>query len=394
MNYRQLFLQHLAQTSDSPIALEIVKANGIHLYDVDNKKYIDAISGFSVANIGHSHPQVVQAVQQQASQYMHLIVYGEFIQHPQVAYATLLTQQLPQQLNSVYFTNSGAEAVEGALKLAKRVTNKTKIIACNNAYHGSTQGALSIMGSEYWRNAYRPLLPNVFHYDFNSEALLNAIDHQTACVVVEPVQAEAGVIKAQMQWLQQLQQKCKQYNALLIFDEIQSGFGRTGSLFAFKKYNITPDILLLGKALGGGMPLGAFIATNSLMNALTHNPVLGHITTFGGHPVSCAAGKAALQVLLQNNWLNEIADKEKILHQHLVHSKIKQVNIAGLWAAIELDSFTTCQRVAHHCIKNGVITDWFLFAQNCLRIAPPLCITTTELIELCNIVVKCIDEAA
>lgn len=392
MNPRQLFLQHIAQTSDAPLALEIIKAQGIYMYDADGKKYIDGISGFSVANIGHSHPKVVEAVQQQASQYMHLIVYGEFIEQPQVAYSKLLTDNLPTNLNCVYFTNSGAEAVEGAMKLAKRVTNKSKIICFNKSYHGSTQGALSLIGDEYWRTAFRPLLPNIFHYNYGSEEAINAIDKNTACVIVEPIQAEAGVVSPQKEWLQNLQKKCNENGALLIFDEIQTGFGRTGNLFAFQQFNVVPDILLLGKALGGGMPLGAFISSKKLMDTLSYNPVLGHITTFGGHPVSCAAGKAALDVLLENNWINEVKTKENILQQHLHHSKIKKVNTAGLWAAIEFDSFETCKAVAHNCIKNGLITDWFLFAQNCVRIAPPLITTVEELRIICDIVLKSIDE--
>ena len=362
------------------------------MYDAQGKKYIDGISGFSVANIGHSNPKVVEAVQQQAAQYMHLIVYGEFIEQPQVAYAKLLTDNLPKTLDCVYFTNSGAEAVEGAMKLAKRVTNKSKIICFNKSYHGSTQGALSLMGDEYWRNAFRPLLPNVFHFDYGSQAAIDAIDKTTACVIVEPIQAEAGVVSPTKEWLQLLQKKCNENCALLIFDEIQTGFGRTGSLFAFEQFNVVPDVLLLGKALGGGMPLGAFIANKKLMDTLSYNPVLGHITTFGGHPVSCAAGKVALEVLLENNWIDEVKGKEKILQQHLHHPKIKKVNTAGLWAAIEFEDFETCKTVAHNCIKNGLITDWFLFAQNCIRIAPPLITTNEELKLICEIVIKSVKE--
>lgn len=392
MNVRQNFLQHIAQTSPSPIGLEMVRANGIYIYDVDGKKYIDGIAGFSVANIGHSHPKVVEAVQQQASQYMHLIVYGEFIEQPQVAYAKLLIDRLPQNLNCVYFTNSGAEAVEGAMKLAKRVTNKSKIICFNKSYHGSTQGALSLMGDEYWRQNFRPLLPNIFHYDYGSNEAIDAIDSNTACVILEPVQAEAGVVKPTQDWLQKIREKCNEHCALMILDEIQTGFGRTGNLWAFEQFNIVPDVLLLGKALGGGMPLGAFIASKKLMNTLSYNPVLGHITTFGGHPVSCAAGKAAMEVLLENNWIAEVKAKEQILQKQLHHPKIKAVNIAGLWAAVELDDFETIEAVAKLCIKNGLITDWFLFATNCIRIAPPLSITEDELITVCNILLKSLDE--
>ncbi len=393
ISHKQLFLNHVAQTSPAPIGIEMVKAEGIYLYDVNNKKYIDTISGFSVANIGHSNKEVINAVKQQAEQYMHLIVYGEFIQQPQVSYAKLLADNLPETLNCIYFTNSGAEATEGAIKLAKRFSNRSKIIAFNNSYHGSTQGALSVMGSEYWRNAYRPLLPNVYHFNFNSEDAINAIDENTACVILEIVQAEAGIIQPNINWIKQIQKKCNEKNVLLIVDEIQSGFGRTGTLFAFEQFNIMPDILLLGKALGGGMPLGAFIADKKLMNTLTNNPVLGHITTFGGHPVSCAAGKAAMEFLLKENLIHSIKEKEKILKQGLQHKKIKAVRTSGLWAAVEFDSFETNHAVIQKCIGNGVITDWFLFADNCLRIAPPLIITKEELIMLCKIVQQSIDEA-
>ncbi|MBA4196133.1 MAG: aspartate aminotransferase family protein [Chitinophaga sp.] len=392
MNNRQLFLQHIAQTSSTPIGIEMVKAEGIYLYDVNGKKYMDAIAGFSVANIGHSNEKVIEAVKQQAEQYMHLIVYGEFIQQPQVAYAKLLTDNLPSTLNCVYFTNSGTEATEGAMKLAKRITNRSKIIAFNKSYHGSTQGALSVMGDEYWRNAYRPLLPDIYHFDFNSEEAINAIDENTACIIMEIVQAEAGIIQPNKNWLQRIRKKCNDVCALVIADEIQSGFGRTGTLFAFEQYGIVPDILLLGKALGGGMPLGAFIADKKLMNALTNNPVLGHITTFGGHPVSCAAGKAALEFLVKGNFINIVKEKEVILQEQLQHKKIRAVRTGGLWAAVEFDSFETNHAVIQKCIANGVITDWFLFAANCLRVAPPLTITNEELITLCAVIKQSIDE--
>ena len=290
MNNRELFLKHIAQTSPSPIALEIVKAEGTLLYDASGKKYLDLIGGISVCNTGHRHPKVVEAIKKQADQYLHVLVYGEFIQSPQVQYATLLAQHLPASLNSVYFTNSGAEAVEGAMKLAKRFTKRTQIIAFKNSYHGSTQGALSIIGDEYWRNAFRPLLPDILHLDYNSFESLQNITEKTACVIAETVQAENGVYASTLDWMKALRKKCSETETLLIFDEIQTGFGRTGTLWNFEQYEIVPDILLLGKALGGGMPLGAFIAEKKLMWSLTENPVLGHITTFGGHPVSCAAG--------------------------------------------------------------------------------------------------------
>jgi acetylornithine/succinyldiaminopimelate/putrescine aminotransferase len=390
---RQLFLRHIAQTSPEPIGLEMSRASGIYQYDVNGKAYIDLISGFSVCNIGHGHPKVVEAVQQQAARYMHLIVYGEFIEAPQVAYAQLLTSHLPGTLDSVYFTNSGAEAVEGAMKLAKRVTGRTKIIAFQKSYHGSTQGALSLMGDEYWRNAFRPLLPGVYHLDYDNPEALEAIDNQTACVIAETVQAERGVYPPEHSWLQALRKRCTETGTLLVLDEVQAGFGRTGSLWAFEQFGIVPDILVLGKALGGGMPLGAFIAGQQRMNQLTHDPVLGHITTFGGHPVSCAAGKAAFEVLLEGNYMAGIKEKEQLLRDRLHHPAIRGLRTAGLWAAIVFDDFETNKKIIHRCIANGLITDWFLFAPECMRVAPPLTITKEELKQVCDTIVASVEEA-
>jgi len=392
MNNKQIFLQHIAQTSEAPIGIEMTKANGIFLYDIQGKKYIDGIAGFSVANIGHSNTKVVDAVKQQVETYMHLIVYGEFIQQPQTAYAKLLTDNLPSSLNCVYFTNSGSEATEGAMKLAKRVTGRTKIFAFNNSYHGSTQGSLSIMGDEYWRNAFRPLLPEVYHFNFNDDAILNAIDDSVACVITEIVQAEAGVKAPNKFWLQALHKKCKEHNVLFIADEIQSGFGRTGSLWAFQQFDIIPDVLLLGKALGGGMPLGAFIAAKELMFSLTNNPVLGHITTFGGHPVSCAAGKAAFEFLLDEKLIDTVQAKQNFLLQHLQSKHIKAIHYFGLWFAIQFNSIEITHNVIKKCIEKGLITDWFVFAADCLRIAPPLILTEDELKNICEIILSSIDE--
>jgi acetylornithine/succinyldiaminopimelate/putrescine aminotransferase len=313
LNNRQFFLQHLAQTSPKPIGLEVARAEGIYIHDTEGKAYIDLIAGFSVCNIGHSHPKVIAAIEQQIKQYMHVIVYGEFIQSPQVQYAKALLSLLPENLQSIYFTNSGAEAAEGAMKLAKRVTKRTRIVAFDGAYHGSTQGALSVMGDEYFRNAYRPLLPDVLHLRYNNMEDIDLIDHHVACVMVEPVQAETGITAASAAWLKALRIKCDALCILLIFDEIQSGFGRTGSLFAFEQYDVVPDILLTGKALGAGLPLGAFISSPAMMGTLTYDPVLGHITTFGGNPVACAAGKAGLEVLLESSWMDEVKAKEKFL---------------------------------------------------------------------------------
>lgn len=393
MNNRQLFLQHVAQTSSSPIGLEMVKAKGIYQYDVEGKKYIDLISGFSVCNIGHSHPKVVEAVQKQAADYMHLIVFGEFIETPQVAYAKFLTDHLPVSLNSVYFTNSGTESTEGAMKLAKRVTNRSKILCFNKSYHGSTQGALSVMGDEYFRNAFRPLLPDIYHFEYNEEEVIDYIDEACACIILETVQAESGVIKPSKDWMQAVRKKCDETGTLMILDEVQAGFGRIGSLWAFQQFDVVPDILLLGKALGGGMPLGAFIADKKLMNALTFDPVLGHITTFGGHPVSCAAGKAAMEVLLEGNFIDEVKNKEQTLKERLHHPRIKKINTAGLWASLAFENFEANKKVIERCIANGLIADWFLFAPQCLRIAPPLIITEEELMNVCDMIMRSIDEA-
>lgn len=391
MDNRALFLRHLAQTSPEPIGLQIVKAKGIYQYDINGKEYIDFISGFSVANIGHGHPDVIKAVQEQAEQYMHLIVYGEFIQSPQVSYARLLTEHLPPSLNCVYFTNSGAEATEGALKLAKRYTGRSKIISFHNSYHGSTQGALSVMGDEYFRNAYRPLLPDVYHYTYGGEEVFESIDFNTACVIAETVQAESGVTTPAEGWLARLHDRCKEKGALLILDEIQAGFGRTGSLWAFEQQDLVPDILLLGKALGGGMPLGAFISDLAIMQSLTQNPVLGHITTFGGHPVSCAAGKAALEVLLASDYIQTVREKEEILWQNLRNLSAQKIKTKGLWASLQFSDFDTNIKIAKQCILNGLITDWFLFAPEKLRIAPPLSISNEELEKACSIIKKSVE---
>ncbi|MFN5360767.1 MAG: aspartate aminotransferase family protein [Bacteroidota bacterium] len=392
MNLRQLFQQHLAPTSPAPMNLEMVKAEGVFLWDAAGKRYIDLIAGFSVSNIGHSHPAVVKAVQEQAATYMHLMVYGELIQSPVVAYARRLTSLLPSSLDCIYFTNSGAEAAEGAMKLAKRVTGRSKMIAFEHAYHGSTQGALSLMGDEYWRRSYRPLLPDIYHYPFGAAEVIAAIDHSTACVVLETVQAESGVTAPDAAWLQQVREKCTATGTLLILDEIQAGFGRTGTLWAFEQMGIVPDILLLGKALGGGMPLGAFIASRQLMHQLSYQPVLGHITTFGGHPVSCAAGLAALEVLLQSGAIDQAKAKEKFMRAYIQHPAITEVRTAGCWMSLQFASAELNQRIVHQCVKNGLLTDWFIFAPDRLRIAPPLTIENEVLKDACDLLLQSIDE--
>jgi len=388
---RRLFLRHVAQTSPNPLALEIDRAEGVYLYDISGKAYLDLIGGISVANTGHRHPAVIQAVRDQLERYLHVMVYGELIQSPQVQYASLLAANLPSSLNTVYFTNSGAEATEGAMKLAKRVTGRTGIVAFHKSYHGSTQGALSIMGDEYWRNAFRPLLPGILHEEYNSAAALNAISSSTACVFAETVQAESGVHAPDPEWMQRLRDKCLETGALLVLDEIQVGFGRMGTLWGFSRFGVVPDILLLGKALGGGMPMGAFVADHSLMNTLTDRPVLGHITTFGGHPVCCAAGVASLQVLLQEDWIDEVEKKEQLFRRLLVHPAIRAVRSCGLLIAVEFGSIDENKRVIDACIRKGVLTDWFLFAPECLRIAPPLTITDEQIRAACEIILSAID---
>ncbi len=392
MNQRELFLKHVAQTSPEPLALEITKAEGVHLYDASGKEYIDLIGGISVCNTGHRHPKIVEAIKLQADQYLHLLVYGEFVQSPQVQYATAIAGTLPESLDSVYFTNSGAEATEGAMKLAKRVTNRSQVIAFKNSYHGSTQGALSIMGDEYWRNAYRPLLPDVLHLDYNGEDVVSEITGRTACVVMETVQAESGIIKPSPDWIKAVAARCKSTGTLLVLDEIQAGLGRTGSLWAFESFGVVPDILLAGKAFGGGMPLGAFIAGRHLMESLSLNPVLGHITTFGGHPVSCAAGLASLQLLLEEPWLSQVATKEAVFLAALEHPAIVAKRSAGLWMAVEFESFEVNKKVIDRCLQKGLLTDWFLFAPQCMRIAPPLIITEDQILQACDIILQSIKE--
>ena len=386
MTNRQIFLNHIGQTSPSPLALEIIKAEGCKLYDTTGKEYIDLIGGISVCNVGHGNKKVIGAINKQINDYLHVMVNGELILSPQTAYAKLLTDHLPSSLNSVFFTASGTEATEGAMKLAKRYSGRPCIAAFNDSYHGSTQGSLSIMGSEYWRNAFRPLLPGILHLTFNSYESLEQINELTACVVAETIQAEAGVIVPGKEWLQALRKKCNDTGALLVLDEIQCGFGRNGSLWAFEQFDIVPDILLLGKALGGGMPLGAFIADKKIMDTLTNNPVLGHINTFGGHPVCCTAGHAALDFLLKENIIEKVFEKENLFVQKLDSSKIKNIRSRGLMIALEFENFEENKRIIDLLIDNGVFTDWFLFASECLRIVPPLTIKDEEILQACHII--------
>jgi acetylornithine/N-succinyldiaminopimelate aminotransferase len=392
MTQRELFLRHVAQTSEEPLCFEIEKADGCLLFDNDGNSYIDLIGGISVCNIGHGNEVVKNAIKNQVDKYLHVMVYGEVIQSPQVQYAKALAEHLPANLQSIYFTNSGSEATEGAMKLAKRVTGRSKIISFKNSYHGSTQGALSVMGSEYWQQAFRPLLPNVFQYNYNSDEVFDTIDSQTACVILELIQAEMGVVVARTEWLHEIRKRCNEQGVMLIVDEIQTAFGRTGSLFRFQEINVIPDIILLGKALGGGMPLGAFISSKENMDAFANNPVLGHITTFGGHPVSCAAGLAAFNFLLHEELMEEVEDRELLFIEHLQHPFIRKISSCGLLMALHFDSYKNNKKIIDTCIEKGLFTDWFLFAPQALRIAPPLIISEEEIIEACEIIIESINE--
>lgn len=354
------------------------------MWDAEGKEYIDLIGGISVCNIGHCHPEVVEAVATQASSYMHIMVYGELVENPQVLYAKKITSLLPDTLNAVFYTASGAEATEGAMKLAKRYTKRTQIISFKNSYHGSTQGALSIMGSEYWQQAFRPLLPDIVQADYNVFPSLDLITEKTAAVFAETIQSEAGVNVPDIEWMKALRKKCSDTGTLLILDEIQCGFGRNGTLWAFEQFGILPDVLLLGKALGGGMPVGAFVADKKIMDSFTENPVLGHINTFGGHPVSCAAGLAALNVLLDQKIIEGIAAKENLFLENLVHPLIQKITNRGLMFAVHFSDFETNKKLIDRLIELGVFTDWFLFAPNAMRIVPPLNISDGDILEACK----------
>ncbi len=391
MNPKLLFFKHLAPTSDAPLALEIESAQGMYFTTTDGKKMLDLIAGISVSVLGHRHPKVERAVIAQTKKYWHTMVYGEFVLSPQVEYAKALTDNLPAQLNSVYFTNSGTEAIEGAMKLAKRVTGRKKFVAARDAYHGSTQGAMSLNSSNYFTDAYKPLLPHIEWLNYNVFEDLILIDENTAAVIVETVQAESGINPPSRNYLEAMQARCKQVGALLILDEAQAGFGRTGKLWGFCHTQIHPDILVLAKSIGGGFPLGAFISDIKLMQTLSENPVLGHITTFGGHPVSCAAGLATFNTLIESNLIAHCEAKRQLFLQNLQHPKIKTIRSIGLWLAIELESFDEVKRVIIYCLKHGILTDWFLFNDKCLRIAPPLIITEKQIRTACKIICEALN---
>lgn len=391
-NIRQLFLDHLAPTSEFPLMLEIERAEGLYLFDYTGKKYLDLIAGIGVSSLGHRHPKVVEAIKNQVDKYLHTMVYGEYILTPQVSLATYLAELLPPNLNSAYFTNSGAEATEGAMKLAKRFTGRYEIIAAKNSYHGSTQGAASLMSDTFFTQAYRPLLPDINFITFNNFDDLDKITQKTAAVIIEPIQAESGIHLPEENYLAAVRKRCSETNTLLIFDEIQTGCGRTGSMFAFEQYQVIPDILLLAKGLGGGMPIGAFIASKEIMQVLSKNPLLGHITTFGGHPVSCAAAFATLKTIQSETLYQSVQPKANLFRQLLQHPLIKEIRNKGLMMAVELENFEIVQKVIQICLEKGVIIDWFLFNNKSLRIAPPLTITEEIIQEACAIIVAAMDE--
>ena len=383
---RELFLKNTAQTSDSPRLLEIDRAEGVYLYGPNGEKYIDLVSGFNVSNIGHRHPQVLKAIQEQLDRFMHVTVYGEFVQAPQVQLATELLEVLPDSFQSVYFTNSGAEAVEGSMKVAKKFTGRREIIAAKQAYHGSTQGALSLIGNDEYREAYAPLLPEISFIEYNSPTDLDKITNKTAAVIVEAIQGEAGVRVPSKEYMQALREKCTETGALLIFDEIQTGFGRTGKLFAFEHFGIIPDILMLAKGIGGGMPLGAFVAPKEMMDVIKSNPMLGHITTFGGHPVSCAAARASLKVIRDEKLVDDVERKANLFKAELDIPQIKEIRGLGLMMCLQLENFDQVYQVSNYCASQGLIIDWYLHCETALRVAPPLTISDEEIIHSCKII--------
>lgn len=391
MNNRQLFLSHLAQTTDFPLLIEIEKAEGIYMYGPEGRKYMDLISGIGVSNVGHRHPKVIQAIQNQLDKYLHLMVYGEYVQSPQVKLAKALTDTLPAHMDNVYLVNSGSEAVEGALKLAKRYTNRREIISCVNAYHGSSHGSLSVGGNEIFKRSYRPLLPGITNVEYGNLDHLDKINEETAAVIMETIQGEAGIRVAEKEYFQALRKRCNETGTLLILDEIQAGFGRTGKFWAFEHFDIVPDILVCAKGMGGGMPIGAFIANKELMGAFKNNPLLGHITTFGGHPVSSAASLATIEVILEGDLIEQVESKANLFKKLLIHPKIKSIRNKGLMMAVEFESFEVLKPIIDRAIEKGIITDWFLFCDDAMRIAPPLVITHEEIEIACQIILESIE---
>ncbi|MCP4459255.1 MAG: aspartate aminotransferase family protein [Cytophagales bacterium] len=393
MNQRQLFLHHLAQTSDAPLMLEIERAEGVYIFDKNGKEYIDLISGIGVSNVGHRHPNVLAAIQSQLDKYLHTMVYGEYIQSPQVLLAQALASTLPDPLESVYLVNSGSEAVEGALKLAKRYTGRSEIISFQNAYHGSTHGALSATGDDEFKRNFRPLVPDFRHIRFNQLEDLNLITNRTAAVLIEAVQGEAGVIVGETEYFQVLRKKCDETGTLLMIDEVQTGFGRTGKFWAFEHFGITPDVVISAKGMGGGMPIGCFISSVEILSVFKNNPVLGHITTFGGHPVSAAAAFATLNTIMEDKLLDGVKVKEQLFLSLLKHPKIKSIRSKGLMIAVEFESYDVLKLIIDRAMDSGVITDWFLFNDKSMRIAPPLTITNEEIKKACEVILLACEDS-
>ena len=385
------FLQLVAQTSEEPLMVEVAGAEGCYIYDQKGKKYFDLIAGIGVSSIGHRHPAVIDSIKSQADKNLHVMVFGEFIQTPQVKLAEALCKTLPDPLEVTYFVNSGSEATEGALKLAKRYTGRFKIISCIDGYHGSSHGALSASGNEVLKQNFRPLLPGFQHIDFGDITSLDLIDFKTAAVIIETVQGEAGVRMANKTYFKKLREKCTETGTLLILDEIQCGFGRTGKLWAFEHYGIQPDILLAAKGMGGGMPIGCFISSKEIMSSLKQNPILGHITTFGGHPISTAASLATLETIQNENLIDQVAEKALLFKKLLKHDLIKSIRNQGLLMAIEFESYEVLKRIIDRALEAGIITDWFLFCNNSMRIAPPLTISEIEIKEVCKTLLKSIE---
>jgi len=386
------FFAHQAQTTPHPLALEISHAKGSYIYDVNRKQYLDFAAGVSACSLGHQHPRVNDAIKKQLDSYSHVMVYGEYIQAPSVLLAKLLAKHLPKSLEKTYLVNSGTEAVEGAMKLAKRATGRSEIISAKKAYHGNTQGSMSIMGYEERKQAFRPLLPDVNFIEYNNQEDLLKITSKTAAVILETIQGGAGFIEPINDYLRQVKQRCQEVGALLILDEIQTGFGRTGKLFGFENYNCFPDILVTGKGMGGGMPIGAFSASTELMNLLQDNPKLGHITTFGGHPVIAAAALATLQEITETNLMQEVSEKETLIRKHLAHPHIKEIRGKGLMLALLVDTPDICNQIILNCQDNGLILFWLLFEPKAIRITPPLTISNDEIIEGCNIIIDALNK--
>jgi len=386
-----LFEKLIAQTSDAPISLEISHSDGVFIYTTDGERYLDFISGIAVSSLGHNHPKVIEALHKQIDKHLHVMVYGEFIQKPQLDFAELLLGQLPEKLEQIYLVNSGTEANEGALKLAKKYTGKSKLVAFKNSYHGDTQGSLSVTGRDVYRDPYLPLLPNVYFAEFNSFDALDLIDETTAAVILEPIQGEGGIIPSDIEWLKSIRKKCDETGALLIFDEIQSGFGRTGNLFVFQHYGVTPDILCIAKAMGGGMPIGGFISSKDIFQTFKFNPPLNHVTTFGGHPVSCAAAHANLKELLEGNYLERAKEIEKFIKAKLKRKGIIEVRGFGAMLGLELESKTLTAHVVQECFKKGILLGWTLHSDTLIRLAPPLIITDEQLDFVCDSILEEID---